>query len=326
VRIAWCAAVLATAVLACVSCGPSGPRPLRIGVNAWPAYELLHLADVKGLFLEEGVAVRLLDFGSLSDARRALERGQLDGVATTVVELVQARANGRTDIKAAWVFDYSTGGDLVLAQPEVTDLASLKGRRIGVEVASVGSYVLTRALESAGLSFEDVTVVPTDQLTGERQFRDRDIDALVTYPPVSVRLTAEAGGRRLFDSSALPGEVVDVLVVDDEALAGGGEAVRAVIRAYIRASAFMHEHPQDAYRIMAEREGISPAEFEHQITQQMRLVPPAEQARYLGPDGLLASIVERTADVLRRSQQISGDWMATDVIPSPYPFPDLWDR
>ena len=62
------------------------PTPLRIGINAWPGYEFLYLAQEKGFFREAGVEVQLIEFNSLSDVRRSFERNQIDGFAGTMVE------------------------------------------------------------------------------------------------------------------------------------------------------------------------------------------------------------------------------------------------
>ena len=54
---------------------------IRVGMNLWPGYEFLYLAKEKGYFLEEGINLQLYDFVSLSDSRRAFERGQIDVLA-----------------------------------------------------------------------------------------------------------------------------------------------------------------------------------------------------------------------------------------------------
>ncbi|MFN8644057.1 MAG: hypothetical protein U0802_21280, partial [Candidatus Binatia bacterium] len=60
------AGALATALIA-AGCVGDPPEPLRVGINAWPGYEYLYLADVQGFYAREGVEVQLLEFGSLSD-------------------------------------------------------------------------------------------------------------------------------------------------------------------------------------------------------------------------------------------------------------------
>jgi ABC-type nitrate/sulfonate/bicarbonate transport system substrate-binding protein len=71
------------ALLSCLAGCGSNEKPLRLGLNAWPGYEFLHLAEVRGFYKQRGVDVQLVEFGSLSDARLALERDQVDGLQAT---------------------------------------------------------------------------------------------------------------------------------------------------------------------------------------------------------------------------------------------------
>ncbi len=55
-------------------CAPKSGPTLRVGLNPWPGYEVLFIAEHVDYFRDEGVAVRLIEFTSLSDCRRAYER------------------------------------------------------------------------------------------------------------------------------------------------------------------------------------------------------------------------------------------------------------
>ena len=87
-------------------CAPEKPAALRVGLNPWPAYEFLYLAQEKGFYRAEGIEVRLVEFNSLSDARRAYERGQINVLASTVIEVLQARDNSPRSPQIVQVVDY----------------------------------------------------------------------------------------------------------------------------------------------------------------------------------------------------------------------------
>ena len=74
-----------------LGCFPEKPASFRLGIIPWPGYEFLYLAQGKGFYHDEGLEVRIVEFDSLSDARRAYERGQIDALGTTVIEVLQAR-------------------------------------------------------------------------------------------------------------------------------------------------------------------------------------------------------------------------------------------
>jgi NitT/TauT family transport system substrate-binding protein len=287
------------------ACSPP-PRELRIGINAWPGYEFLYLARQKGLFAAEGVDVEVVEFNSLPDARRAFERGQIDGLGTTVIEVLQARSHSERPLQIVRVVDYSDGADVVLARGGIQSVADLRGKRVGVELASLGVYVLARALETGGLSLGEVQAVPSDQLSMEEAFASGELDAVVTYPPSSVRLSREARAATVFTSASIPGEVIDVLAVDARVAAERPGDVVALLRGFERALAYARTHPDDAYAIMAAREGITAQEFAAVLADGVRLVDGAAQAQYFAPGGSLDRVIDASDRYLRAVGQLDG--------------------
>src|SRR5437764_2817775 len=137
--------------------------PLRIGINPRPGNEFLFLAQEKGFFAAQGVDVRLIEYSSLGDVRRAFDRGQLDGMTGTVVELLQSRDATPRAPRAFMVTDISNGSDMILARGNITAVSELAGKRVAAEPESVGMFILARALARQGMTFSAVAVVPTDQ-------------------------------------------------------------------------------------------------------------------------------------------------------------------
>lgn len=292
----WAAAWLMTPAL----------PPLRIGINAWPGYEFLYLAQEKGFYRDAGVDVRLVEFNSLADARRAYERGQIDGLGATVIEVMQAREQPGRDLQVVAVIDYSDGADVVLARPEFTAPATLRGARIGVELGSLGVYVLVRALEHQQLSLADIKMVSLDPSAMEHAFVSGELDAVVTYPPFSLSLLKDGKAKPIFTSALIPGEVVDVIAIDESVALTRTDQVTRLLGAFQRAAAFTTTDAAEAHRIMAAREGISQAEFAAILSDGIRLVGVARQAEFLRPGGTLTTVVDRVDQVMRASKQISG--------------------
>lgn len=100
------------AALAAWVCGVRGDRRepvLRVGINPAPGYELIFLAEEKGFFRDEGLAVRLVEFTCLADCRRAFERGQVDVIGSSVVTVPVERE--AYSPKIADVSDAAGGSD-----------------------------------------------------------------------------------------------------------------------------------------------------------------------------------------------------------------------
>jgi len=301
-------------VVQLTGCAPDPPEPLRIGINSWPGYELIYLAQEKGLFQQRGVPVRLIEFGSLADARRAYEMDKIDGLATTLIEVLMARDATNRDPQIVHVFDCSTGADVIIAPTDINSVSDLDGKRIGVELASLGIFVLSRALEINGMSFAHIKPVSKDQKTMCQDLQAGKLDAVVTYPPESVGLLKDSKLHVIFSSNDIPGEVVDVLALDNRVLRERPALARAFLQAVNDAYEYMEQHQEEACQIMGEREGLSATEFRKLLTEEMTLIKPSEQSNYFGETGKLRPVLEKAQLSLRHFQLISSKSEAIDCL------------
>ena len=223
-------------VLLLASC--SGPKePLRIGLNAWPTFEFLYLAEQLGFYRDEGVKVKVVTFSSLADSQRAFERNQLDLMGSTLVEPLLVRETSAVAPVVIYALDYSNGGDMLLARKDIPDVASLRGKRLALEGRTVDMLTAHYALASVGLGFKDVQVHDLPQANGVQAFLAGKIDAIQTYPPFAVELLNSGKAHALFDTRKAPGKVLDVLVATQDSVTQRSKELAGVLRALTRAMA-----------------------------------------------------------------------------------------
>lgn len=257
------------------ACAPQS-QPLRLGNNLWPGYELAHLSRALGY--DNGANVRLIDFSSASEVVRAYRAGLLDVAAVTADEALLASADGEHRI--VLVCDTSNGADVIMAGRDITSVRDLRGKRVGVETTVLGAFVLARALGLHGMTPADVTVVPVSLPEQEGAFLAQRVDAVVTFEPNRSRLLA-LGAHVVFDSSALPGEIADVLLT--RATLGPSEeaALQAVIRGWFRARTFILTDPQQAALRVAPRLGVPAPAFLDSLAL-LQIPDRADNLRLLG--------------------------------------------
>ena len=237
---------------------------MRVGVVVWPGYEPLFLARDLGYFPDR--LIELQDYPSATEATQALRNGDIEATGLTMDEtLLLAETN--PDIQAVLVIDFSNGADVLMARPEIPTLQALKGHRIGVESSALGGYILTRILDKAGLLLSDVQIVPLGVSEHEQAFKQGVVDAVVTFEPVRSNLL-KFGAKVLFDSSKIPGEVVDVLVTRQDLLKTHKSTIEKLIQGWFRALDYRKQHPEDADRRMALREQVTPEQF----TESLKLI------------------------------------------------------
>jgi NitT/TauT family transport system substrate-binding protein len=228
-------------------------------------------------------------------------------MGASLIDVLQIRDQSPRSPQVIQVLDYSAGADVILVRPDFADGAALRGARIGVEVASLGAYVLARGLEKYGLGLADVRPTSMDPVSMEAAFRNGELEAVVMYPPESTKLLRDFKAKVLFSTAEIPGEVLGLVAVEAEVAAFRATDVVLLIQTFRRAQAYAAQSPAEAYAIMGAREGLTSQEFAAALSDTgIKLVSAGEQADYLGPGGKLNAIIDRTDRFLRQSKQLTG--------------------
>ena len=164
------------------------------------------------------IDVQRFDYAASLDA---FVSKNLDACTMTNMEALDMPAASGVDSTAIVVGDYSNGNDAILTRGGLK-LAGLPGKRVMLVQKTVSEYLLERALVLNGLQ---------DQLTHVKLVNTSDSDivgaftgnasnpAVVTWKPlVSEILRQDKSVTSVFDSSKIPGEIMDLLVVRTEVL------------------------------------------------------------------------------------------------------------
>lgn len=221
----WAAAV---SLLVLAACSEPVTPPLTVGMNPWVGFDPLVLARDRGL--TDARQLRVVELASSSETLRHLRNGLLDAAMLTLDETLRLVDSG-VDVRIVAVLDASTGGDAVIALPRITSPAQLKGEFIAVEDSTVGILLLHRMLKKAGLDRGDVKVTYIEVARHLEALQSGQAAAAVSFEPLAGAIEA-AGYRRIFDSSVIPGEILDLLVVRAEVLKQRPGAVDALLGAW----------------------------------------------------------------------------------------------
>ncbi|MGE5153436.1 MAG: ABC transporter substrate-binding protein [Bdellovibrio bacteriovorus] len=279
--------------------------PLRVATIPWIGYQPLFLAEDLGYYPRD--TIRLVELSSNTESLRALRNRDVEAAALTLDEALLLAAEGH-DIPVILVLDCSAGADALVARSGVDALSDLAGRRVGVESSANGAYVLSRALQLAGLTPTDIHVVPLrsgDQLDA---FRAGRVDALVTYEPLRTQLAA-FGAETLFDSREIPCEIVDVLAVHRDMLAERQAQIERLLQGWFAAVDHHAKVPSDAAERLASRLGMEPEHYLAAIAG-VELGTPAINCRALHPpageSGLAAGALG-LAGIMKANGLLRGD-------------------
>lgn len=278
--------------------------PIRVGLNAWPGYEFLYLANKKQFDKELGVETDILLFNSLADGRRSFERGEIDLLGSTVIETVMIKNNSQITPKIVYVADYSTGADVVISPKKIKNVKELKSKKIGVETGSVCILLLYLALKKYGMSLKDVQVIEADQDTIVRGLNDGNLDAGVTYPPFSIEFLNNENWNTLFSSKETGKKIIDVILANPAILKTRKNDVVNILKAFEKARKYTFQEGTDGIEIIAKRENISPKDFKAALTQDMQIISYDDQGPDFFHNKLLESVIFQSFEALKETQQI----------------------
>jgi len=231
---------------------------------------------------KNGVNVSITLVNDYIESINQYTAGAFDGVTATTMDGLAIPAVGGVDTTVLIVGDFSNGNDGILIKDSKKpglSVKDLKGRKVMLVELSVSHYLLARALEKNGLKERDLTVVNTS---------DADIGALfssgaqgtsvVTWNPILMSARNEPGAQMVFDSSKIPGEIVDTLMVRTNMPEGCKKAIAGAWYETMDIMSGRGDASNKALSSMAKFAGSTLAEFKAQLDTTHMYYKPEEAA------------------------------------------------
>ncbi|TNC99633.1 MAG: NitT/TauT family transport system substrate-binding protein [Gallionellaceae bacterium] len=257
----WRVVFACVSLLMLASCSERPSEPLRIASSPWPGYEPIYLAREIG-YLPPSKAT-IYELPSSDITLESFRNGSAD-MATLTLDEVLELMHGGVKLRVLMVLDGSNGADAVMASPKIKKLSDLKGKRIAIENIPLGVYMLSRLLTAANLKREDVQILPVSENKHEEMYRQGKADAFITFDPMKTKLT-QLGAHAIFDSSDIPNEIFDLMVVHEDIYLNRHKEVCDVAKQWFRTLAYMKQSPAEAAVIVSKRLDVTPKEYEEML-------------------------------------------------------------
>ena len=202
--------------------------------------------------------------------------GQFDGCAMTNMDALTIPAASGVDSTVLIASDYSNGNDGLLIKGEGKTLADIKGMQVNLVELSVSHYFLARALETAGLRERDIKLVNTSDADIVAAFATDDVQAAAAWNPMLAEMKAAPGVSEVFDSSKIPGEILDMMVVNTETLKDNPNFGKALIGAWFEIMGMMTAGDVEALTDMAKAAGTDLDGYKAQLATTKLFYTPQE--------------------------------------------------
>lgn len=214
------------------------------------------IAVEKDFFGAEGLIVQPLVFSSGPACSETLLAGSAD--IGTMGDTTSLIAVSRAPVK---IIASHGGGEhrhriIVTADSPIVSPSDLVGRRLAVKRGTSTYGGLLAWAESVNLDLSEVNV--TDLRPGDMAdaLLAGAVDAIVASEPTP-SVVEDRGGRELATLGGLGNNYPILLVARNEFLEAHPDAVVRFLRALLRASTFIQQHPEEAARIVAAKTGLS---------------------------------------------------------------------
>jgi NitT/TauT family transport system substrate-binding protein len=277
---------------------PAAAAPLSVGYSDWPGWVAWQVAIDKGWIKDAGLDVTFqwFDYSASMDAFTA---GKIDADLMTNGDTLVTGAGGGRGVMIM-LTDYSSGNDMIVGEPGIKGLKDLKGKKVGIEVGLVEHLLLLHALQTAGMTEKDVSLVNAKTNETPQVLASKQVAAIGAWQPISGQaMKAVPGSHPLYTSAKAPGLIYDVLAVSPASLNAHRADWMKLIGVWDKVVHYIDDPKtqDDALKIMAARVDLTPDAYKP-LLKGTHLIDVAEAKKTFKKADGLASLYgsSRNAD------------------------------
>lgn len=214
--------------------------------------------------------------------------GKFDACMMTNMDALTIPAAGGVDTTALIVGDFSNGNDAIIVKKGKT-VKDLKGMPLNLVELSVSHYALARALDMNGMSEKDVSVINTSDADMVSIYGTGDVQGVVTWNPMVGEIMQRKDANIVFDSSSIPGEIIDMTMINTEVMKKHPEFAKALVGAWYETMAIMSKGDKkamEAKTMMGEASGTDLAGFDAQLAATKMFYDPKEAVAFVTSEAL----------------------------------------
>lgn len=240
-----------------------------------------------------GIEIDVVQVNDYVESINQYTAGAFDGCVMTNMDALTIPAAGGVDSTALIVGDFSNGNDGVVLKGKGKSLKDIKGQNVNLVELSVSHYLLARGLETVGLKERDIKVVNTSDADMVAAFHTADVTATTTWNPLLSEITAMPSTSMVFDSSKIPGEIIDLMVVNSKTLADNPKLGKALTGAWYEIMAQMSKADNAgvaARTAMAKASGTDLKGFDSQLASTQMFYNAADAVKFTASPALMQTM------------------------------------
>jgi len=241
----------------------------------WTPYHYMQKSGLLKKWADKyGITIKVQRF-DYAPSLDAFVGRNIDACTMTNMEALDMPAASGVPTTIILVGDYSNGNDALLVRGGL-QMKDLAGRKMLLVEKTVSEYLFDRALSLNSMRDEikQVRMINTSDSDIQSAFiSDSSVSAVVTWKPMLSQLAQQKGVTSLFNSSQIPGEILDLTVVRTEILdrpdGSGQKFAKALAGAWYEMMSLMSGQGTATDKVLAsiaEGSGDSLASYKEQLS------------------------------------------------------------
>jgi len=260
--------LMAGLVVAVAAALPAHADELRIGFQK-SSFNLIVLKS-RGMLeqrLGAGTSVKWVEFPAGPQMLEALNAGSVDFGMTGDTPPLLAQAAGTKLVYVGYEPAKPQAAAILVAKDaSIKKLADLKGKRIALQKGSSSHALLLRALDKAGLKWEDIQPAYLAPADARAAFERGAVDAWVIWDPYYASAEKALNPRVLATAEGLTSNQTFYLASREYAQRNKA-LLNTVFEELTRNSEFMEQHPSDTAKLLSAYVGLDQATFEQVLAR-----------------------------------------------------------
>lgn len=297
------------------SSSPSATKAkvIRIGVSKFGA--MLNALREKGTLEKKlsplGLSLEWKEFIAGPQLMEALAVGSIDFTYTGEPPPIFAQANGTPVVYLAnEKLGAASVAVLIPKDSNIKGVADLKGKRIAISKATNSQYIVIRALETIGLTLNDITPVYLSPSDGRVAFEGGKVDAWSTWDPFQAAAEQALGAKILFDGKGfLPntGYYLSTKSFADS----NAETIALILKEVQETNDWAEKNPRAVAELLSPKYGVS--------VEVLEIVEKRREHGFQPIDDKVIAEQQRIADVFFKEKALPKAVLVKEAVWKPLP-------
>ncbi len=265
------------------------PLSVATGIRAAEPYGLIHIAEDRGYFAENGLNVTMRSYETTPEAFDGLLNGDVDIAFTGEYTVVTKAFENKNFVVIACIDKLQSVYLYGRKDRGIENISDLRGKKIGLARRCQVEFFLGRFLDLHDMSLQDVTIVDLKPSQYVDALVNGSVDSVVASDPFIDQCKEQLGSNLILWPIQSNQSSYFVTTCRSDWAASHPEQINRFLKSLAQAEEYTINHPAEAKSILQKRSNCTDAHIgrvwpEHQFSltlDQSLLIAMNDEARWM---------------------------------------------